>query len=375
MANTSDIITAIYDSIIEPSRWDEVVKRIVENTKSLSGNLVLQQPGEGSLTALYNVDPTIADAYAQTYYKDDPLRTPEWSIAAGEVRACTYTQTDSFKASAYYDEFVRPQGWAGLVVVGLEHTADGFALLALTRSPNALWPEPAQRRLLKTVAPHLRRAVALHTLLARTRATTEQLGAAVSAAGFAIFLLTWDCRILFVNPKGEDLLRRQMGLRYEFGRLAAATPALTQRLQAVAYAGSRPGRTEGDTGATLELNRGENRQPLLAHVIPLHTSRTAPIFDIDRPAVAVFVVDPAAGLGAQIQRFAARFALTQAESRVLGEIISGSGLLAAAADLKISETTARTHMTRIFEKTTTTRQTELIRRFFESALPGSPFSA
>jgi DNA-binding CsgD family transcriptional regulator/PAS domain-containing protein len=375
MANKTDLISAIYDSIIEPSRWDEVVKRIVEDTKSFSGNLVLRQPDAGSLTALYNVDPMIADAYTQTYHKDDPLRTQAWSIAPGEVRACSYTQTDSFKATAYYDEFVRPQGWAGLVVVGLERTANDFALLALTRSPNALWPEPAEWRLLKTLAPHLQRAAALHTLLARTRATTEQLGAAFAAAGFAIFLLTWDCQILFVNPKAEDLLRRQMGLRYERGRLVTATPALTHRLQAVACASSRPGRAEGDIGDTLELNRGENRPPLLAHVIPLGPSRTVSIFDIDRPAVAVFVVDPADSLGAQILRFAARFRLTPAESRVLGEIVGGSGLLAAAADLKITETTARTHMTHIFVKTKTTRQTELIRRFFESALPGSPGSA
>jgi hypothetical protein len=80
----SDLIATIYDAIIEPSGWDEVVKRIVEATKSFSGNLVLQQTDAGNLTALYNVDPLYADAYAQTYYKDDPLNTPAWSIAPGE---------------------------------------------------------------------------------------------------------------------------------------------------------------------------------------------------------------------------------------------------------------------------------------------------
>ncbi|PNE10519.1 MAG: hypothetical protein CR217_13995 [Beijerinckiaceae bacterium] len=47
-----ELIAAIYDAIIDPSRWDEVVKRIVEATKSFSGNLVLQQADAGSLTAL-----------------------------------------------------------------------------------------------------------------------------------------------------------------------------------------------------------------------------------------------------------------------------------------------------------------------------------
>ena len=144
-----DLIAAIYDAAIDPSGWDEVVKCIVEGTKSFSGNLVLQQAGAGSLTALYNVDPALAEAYAETYYKDDPLRTPVWSIAPGEVRACSYTQTDRFRASAYYDEFVRPQGWAGLVATGLARAPNAFSLLALTRSPDAVWVEPAEWRLRK----------------------------------------------------------------------------------------------------------------------------------------------------------------------------------------------------------------------------------
>jgi DNA-binding CsgD family transcriptional regulator len=159
------------------------------------------------------------------------------------------------------------------------------------------------------------------------------------------------------------------------GRLAATSPALTARLHALARAGACHKTGEGDIGGTLELCRGENRPPLVAHVIPLAPIRTVAIFDLDRPAAAVFIVDPAAGIGAQIQHFAARFGLTAAETRVLAEIIAGNGLPAAAARLKISGTTVRTHTYRILEKTETNRQTELIRRFFETALPGSPGGA
>jgi DNA-binding CsgD family transcriptional regulator len=370
-----DLIAAIYDAIIDPSRWDEVVKRIVEETKSFSGNLVLQQPGAGSLTALHNVDPVVAEAYAQSYHKDDPLRTPAWSIAPGEVRACSYTQTDSFRASAYYDEFVRPQGWAGLVAAGLARTPDSFALLALTRAPDAVWMEPKQWHLLETLAPHLKRAAAIHELLSRTRAITDSLAATIANAGFAVFLLTGDCRVVFANAKAEGLLRRGIGLRYERGRLAATSPSSTARLRALARQGASHKTDEGDISGTLELYRGENRPPLVAHVIPLGPIRTVAIFDLDRPAAAVFIVDPAADPSAQIQHFAARFGLTAAETRVLAEIIAGKGLFAAATRLKITKETARTHAKRVLSKTGTNRQTELIRRFFEAALPGSPSTA
>jgi DNA-binding CsgD family transcriptional regulator len=282
------------------------------------------------------------------------------------VRDCSYTQTDSFKTSTYYDEFVRPQGWVNLVATGLVRQSNAFALLALTRSPDAAWLGPKEWQLLESLAPHLQRAAAVHALLARTRATANSLAA---AAGFAVFLLADGCRVLFANTKAEDLVRRRMGLRYECGQLAAATPALTHRLQALARAGSWPGRGQG---GTIELRRGENCPTLFAHVIPLAASRAAAVFDIDRPAAAVFVVDPAAGLGAQIERFAANFGLTGAEARVLAEIIGGDGVRAAAAKLNMAEATARSHANRILSKTGTSRQTELIRRFFETSLPGVP---
>ncbi|HTV32394.1 MAG TPA: hypothetical protein VME69_04720 [Methylocella sp.] len=83
-------------------------------------------------------------------------------------------------------------------------------------------------------------------------------------------------------------------------------------------------------------------------------------------------VDPGADFLARVRDFAARFGLTGAETRVLAEIIGGAGLLAAATKLKITETTARTHLNRIFAKTRTHRQAELIRRFFETSLPRPP---
>ncbi len=325
------------------------------------------------LTALFNVDPFYVDEYVQTYYKRNPFSAQEVTVAPGEIRTGTrITQNDSFKASTIYNEYMRPQGWADFVAVGLVRKPNATGYLALHRSPDAIWVEPAEWHLLETLAPHLQRAAAIHDLLSQTQATTDSLGTAVAAAGFAVFLLTGDCRVVFANAKAEDLVRHGMGLRYEHGRLAATSPALTARLQALARQSASPKPGEAHAGGTIELCRDENRPPLVAHVIPVAPNRTVAIFDLDRPAAAVFIVDPAADLGAQIQHFGARFGLAPAETRVLGEIIAGNGLPAAAARLKITELTARTHAKHIFAKTGTSRQTELIRRFFEAALPGSP---
>lgn len=369
--NPSDLIAAIYDTAIDSSRWDEVVRRIVEATKSISGVVLAHQLDSlthhvdaSRVEASYNVDPFYSDAFEKTYYKAsvNPLTPAAVALAPGEVLAASFiTQTDRFRATAFYNEFLRPQGCADCVGIGLCHTPAASEMLVLQRSPNATLVEPPEWHLLETIAPHLKRASELHQELARARALTGSLGAAVAAAGFAVFLLSEDSRILFANAKAEDLMRLG-ALRCEGGRLAGGTPPLTHRLHTLARHAAK-----GWSGGTLELPRSEDR-PLLAHVIPLAPHRALPIFDIDRPAAAVFIADPASNSGAQIRRFAERFGLTPGETRVLTEILAGSGLSAAAMALKITRATVRTHAQHIFEKTGTERQTELIRLFFETAI-------
>ena len=68
MADDIDLIATIYDAIIDPSNWDEFVKRIVEATKSVSGIgfAHLADINTAQLTATYNIDPFYANAYVET---------------------------------------------------------------------------------------------------------------------------------------------------------------------------------------------------------------------------------------------------------------------------------------------------------------------
>jgi DNA-binding CsgD family transcriptional regulator len=372
MESELSLIAAIYDAIIDPSRWQEVVRRIVEATRSVGGGIHIHQKNVVHLSALHNIDPFYAEAFIETWHQHNPLFDMVATMLPGELRSCTHcTQTDEFRASAFFNEFLRPQGQADAVGLGLLHGPHFSGYLCLHRSPEAIWVEPEEWHLLETLAPHLKRAAEVHQLLSRAKTTTDSLGMAIAAAGFAAFLLTSDCRIVFANGNAEDLMLRGAGLRCEHGRLVAATLALTKRLQALARDAARPDRAQSDIGGTLELPRGEHRAPLVARVFPVAADGAASIFDIDRPTVAVVVTDPAADFSAQVRRFGARYGLTPAETRMVAETISGNGLLAAATKLEVTEATARTHMKRIFDKTGVHRQAELVRRFFEASLPGA----
>ncbi len=368
--SAGDLIAAIYDTVIDTSRWEEVVRRIVEATNFISGALLTREADAANATALCNIDSLYVDAYRQHYREIDPFRSALAALIPGEVRAGIFiTQTRAFKASAFYNEFFRPQGWAEAVALGLFRTPEACGYLAFQRSLGAIWVEPPEWHLLETLAPHLKRAAELNQLLSRRKAITDSLGAAISAAGFAAFLLTEDCRVLFANAQAEALVRSPASLRCERGRLAATAHATTLALQELVRAAARQTDAAGEAGGTTELPR-PGSQPLIAHVFPIAANRTVTIFNSERPAAALFVIDPAAGFDAAARRFAVRFGLTPAEKRLLVEIVAGKGLRVAALRLGVSSTTARTHAQNIFEKTGTHGQAELIRRYFESAMAG-----
>jgi DNA-binding CsgD family transcriptional regulator len=61
--------------------------------------------------------------------------------------------------------------------------------------------------------------------------------------------------------------------------------------------------------------------------------------------------------------------MTPAEARLTALIVSGHSLHAAATCLSITKNTARTHMKRIYVKTETHRQVDLVRLLANSAMP------
>jgi hypothetical protein len=58
-----DLIAAIYDAAIDPSEWEDVVKRIVDTTKSVCGGLFVEETDAAHLSAVHSVDPFYVKAF------------------------------------------------------------------------------------------------------------------------------------------------------------------------------------------------------------------------------------------------------------------------------------------------------------------------
>ena len=90
------------------------------------------------------------------------------------------------------------------------------------------------------------------------------------------------------------------------------------------------------------------------------------------PAAVIFISDPDHSTGIDQSRLEGFYGLTPAEARVAALLVQGTHLDDAAKALGISLTTARTHLQRIFDKTETQTQADLVRLMLDISVRTGP---
>ena len=159
-------------------------------------------------------------------------------------------------------------------------------------------------------------------------------------------------RLIRLNRRAEAILAREDGLSIAPSGLTASYPDEARKLRdAIA--------TATGAGSRLRLSRPSQKPPLLVTVVPVRSGADGA--DQGGPAwVALFVMDPARAATPAPALLQEMYGLTDAEAAFAAEIGRGGELQDAAERLAIAATTAQIHLTRIFEKTGTRRQAELV---------------
>ncbi len=154
---------------------------------------------------------------------------------------------------------------------------------------------------------------------------------------------------------------------------AEAMLAPATRPRADAWATTVQAAHSGGSGAaTFQISRGPHRRALLAYILPLTTPATTAFHVPERGRAAVFIADPEQNALSSLEIFARAHRLTPTEALVLERLAARDSTGQIARSLRIGMPTLRTHLHRLFEKTGTRRQAELVTLLFQSSLPLEP---
>jgi DNA-binding CsgD family transcriptional regulator len=353
----SDLIGQIYDCALDPGRWPGVLGRIARAVEARVGMIAVHDLVENRpiRTFAYGMPAVAVWLYEARYATRNPIAV---ALATRQVEGTvdtlgTLVEAEAWGRSAMYREFVRPLGLGDVLgVAALRSTRRGVWLGVLRRRTQPPFG-PAETRLFHLLSPHVVRAMRIADLFELRAVQADRLTAVLDALTSAVWLLDREARVLHANAAAEGLILRRGPLRLQQGRLTALRPADASLLSAAIrdaiaseFAGVVP-------QATLPLGDGSVGDGVIATVLPLRGGAPA--------AVAVFVQDPASAPATPLQAFATLHGLTPAELRCLGMIALGRNVPETAAALGTAATTVRTHLNRIFEKTGTASQAELVR--------------
>ena len=171
----------------------------------------------------------------------------------------------------------------------------------------------------------------------------------------AVFVLDRDMRIQFTSASARRLLDDGR-LLVRHGQLVSPhdreAPMLRRLVKQCAEAGS-------SATAQMTFHRlGDEDNALCLAVV---AARPMGGCTLELPFVMMFATRPCEPGLPELRQLRSHFGLTHAQAKLAIEIAKGDGLKASARRLGIAITTGRSHLRRVFEKTETRRQAELVR--------------
>jgi hypothetical protein len=191
------LIGSLYQCLLEPATWPEVVRDITAFSGGMMGALQVRRLAPELSTAMVSsgVEPAFHQAYVEHHYRHDPHLQRATSLTEGQTLLSRDVLPDEdFRRTPYYNEYCRPQGirdLMGVMLVRDEERAVSFA----TYAAEARSFEERDRRRLQRLVPHLSRVVKLTLEQEQHRGLLRAMEAAQHAAGAAVMVVDRWLRI------------------------------------------------------------------------------------------------------------------------------------------------------------------------------------
>jgi DNA-binding CsgD family transcriptional regulator len=223
---------------------------------------------------------------------------------------------------------------------------------------------------MQALAPHLRRAILLSRAL--THRTVQEETLIETFDGFAAGMIFADAegRIVHANASAKALLGDQDLRAVLTDPRCTDAPAVAPALREAIARAAAPGASAEVKGVAVPLQTASG-DLYVVHALPLRGGRRG-VAPAHWAAAALFVQKAELGSPGAAEVIASHYKLTRMELRVLMSIVETGDVPRTAVTLGIAETTAKTHLRRLFAKTGTSRQLELARLVagFSSAFSG-----
>jgi DNA-binding CsgD family transcriptional regulator/PAS domain-containing protein len=359
----SEIVGSVYDCVLQPQDWSRTLPLISTFGESAASSMVVQDRLSAAGTTIF--EHGADQSFLRLYFEKlaASRMTPTKQIAfdqIGEFATMTMLAGERETANSdFYLKWVKPLGFRDVLGVLVLRSGKRVAWFSVVRSGVQPRFTDSELRQMELLSPHICRALMISDALELQTVAAARLEQTVDQLSTGIVLTEDQGRICYMNSSAERMLKDGNVLKSLNGRLTAARSGPRENLSRAlteSMAGHAPLRS-GQYAVPLPDEEGGG---LIANVLPLQWREGRNPLSGMRGAAAVIVQDPVQRRAPPLEAFATLYGLTFAEQKVLEHIAEGEPPQETADELGISITTVKTHLQKIFGKTGTGRQADLI---------------
>lgn len=365
-AHVLDLVKAIHSSALATQPWQEALLALRRHLGAHFADIIFRRSGAPpeELTEYHSSNSYpegLRELYFQTFHADDPF--PYFSMKpARTYRLLELLGTAERHDHRFYRDYLVTCGVGDLVQFMIAEPGGCRAWVTLLRPAGALPFDEADIETCNLAAEHFSIALRAFAAVEARRIEGAILQQMLLCLNFGCLTLDATMRIRSRDALAAAVLVESDAVAVDpEGRLRLADPRATATLRSLvaAAAAGHGGRRALRLGGTPVVD-------ILVEPLAVEGEARA-----GAPIAVIYVRGkPADGDGAKDPERSARlrelFDLTPSEARLTVSLAHGRSLIEAAGTLGISEQTARTYTKRIFSKTRTSRQAELVHKVLTS---------
>lgn len=354
----ADAVERIYAASVDPDAWPAAMEAIRAGFDAFVVAFVATAPGNHPIVANAGLPAEAIASYEAYYGRLDQVAQ---RFGRGGTRPDIVLPADAFAwwTDRHRDEFFRdwaaPLGMGEFIAGTAFWRADAMNWLAVVGHTNqSAISESDNIQVVRSLLPHIRRAADLHTRLQDGAVRVVGAEDVLAQFRYAVALLDPGGTLYYANHAWEVLLSGQDGLWADHdGRLHATRTWDESALQRVLRLATHGDDLGVRTGGRILISRERGALPLLLYIVPTAHA--------DSPAsIIAIVVDPLQRTPVSTVALQELFGLTPAEADTARRVAGGHGLQRVADEAGVTLSTVRIQLQRVFEKTGTHRQAELV---------------
>lgn len=368
-------VTSAIDSLLAGAVDPQSMPAAIEQVRQLF---------DGSKACLGHVGAVPEDHAAFATHVDEALQqrcfgdlADDFMSMAGTVRSRVrpgqvYRDTEvlgvqEFRSSRLWREWMQPQDMYGGLACRFAEAGPSFYFFDVQRGRMQEAFDGADAELLQRMQPVLNRVAEIHRHVGRLQLQLDLARGALDTIAVGMVVVDADMTIVYANEEADEILScPDSALALRQGRLFARQPAEQRGLRGLIDAALRSAADALEPVRSSMILRGQDgSQAISACVMPAR--RSASLGQPQRQVmIALRTLRAAADPACSLRQL---FDLTDTEARFACALAAGMSLADAADAQRVRISTARTHLARIFQKTQTRQQSQLVSLLRSAMLP------